>query len=185
MQFGPQLRRSRHSPLGELSADSYRQDVLELIVGVVCLIGIIGTIFPVIPGAFLCVGAVIVWAAFTGGHAWWVAAAAVVIVVVATVMKYLIPARALKSAGVPSFVLIVGGICGIVGFFLIPVVGLPIGFILGVYLAELARLRSVSEAWPTTWTAMKAAGISMVIDLYAAMLITAIWFAVVLGLWVT
>ena len=29
---------------------------------------------------------------------------------------------------------------GIVGFFVVPVVGLLLGFVLGVYLAELARL---------------------------------------------
>ena len=46
---------------------------------------------------------------------------------------------------------------GIIGFFVIPVVGIIVGFLLGVFLAEWIRVRSLREAWPTTVTAMKAA----------------------------
>ena len=61
------------------------------------------------------------------------------------------------------------------GFFLIPVVGIFVGFILGIYLAELARLQSVTDAWPTTIAAMKAAGISTLIDLATAVFATTVW----------
>ena len=34
----------------------------------------------------------------------------------------------------------IGGACGVVGFFVVPVVGLFLGFVLGVYVAERRRL---------------------------------------------
>ena len=42
-----------------------------------------------------------------------------------------------------------GGVLGVVGFFVIPVIGLPLGFVLGVYLSELSRV-GVDRAWPAT-----------------------------------
>ena len=41
------------------------------------------------------------------------------------------------------------------GFFVVPVVGLFLGFVLGVYLAELARVGS-SGAWPSAVHSLKA-----------------------------
>ena len=43
----------------------------------------------------------------------------------------------------------------IVGFFVIPIVGLFVGFPIGVYVAEYARVVR-EQAWPSTWAAIKA-----------------------------
>lgn len=150
---------------------------VDLLVGLVCLVGIVGTIFPILPGALLCAAAIVVWGFVYGGHAWWFVGIAVIIVALGALLKYLIPGKRLKSSGVPWWVLTVGAIGGIIGFFLIPVVGIFIGFIVGVYLAELVRLQSWSLAWPTTVEAMKAAGLSMMIDLASAVFATAVWVA--------
>ena len=132
-----------------------------------------------------CVSAILVWGIVEGGHAWWFTAIALVIVAVGAVLKYLIPGRHLKAGGVPSWVILIGGIAGIVGFFLIPVVGIFLGFVGGIYLAELIRLKSVADAWPTTVAAMKAAGSSALIDLASAVFATAVWVAGVVALAVT
>lgn len=154
---------------------------LNLLVALACLVGIVGTLVPVLPGAFLCAGAVAVWGGFTGGTlGWGVAIAAVVLVLAAFGLKYLIPARWLKEGGVPNWVLLLGGVGGIVGFFLLPVVGLIVGFIAGVFIGELIRLKSPGKAWPTTWTAMKAAGLSTLIDFASSVFITAIWVGALL-----
>ena len=55
-------------------------------------------------------------------------------------MKYVVPGRRLKENGIPNSTLLLGGVLGVVGFFVIPVVGLLVGFVLGVYLAELNRV---------------------------------------------
>lgn len=131
---------------------------------------------PVLPGPFLVAGAVAVWGVVTGGTiGWTIAAVAIIVVGLATGGKYLIPAKWMRDGGVPGWVLLIGGVGGILGFFVVPVIGVVLGFIAGVFLAELLRLKSVQQAWPTTWTAMKAAGLSMLIDLAAVLIVTAAW----------
>lgn len=148
----------------------------EWIVGLVIVIGIAGTIVPILPGAFLVAGAVGVWALLTGGWAaWGVALGAVAIIAAGQVLKYLIPGKQLKASGVPNWVLAVGGIVGIIGFFVVPVIGLILGFLLGVFLAEAYRLRTFGDAWPTTLQAMKSAGWSVLIEFGSAVLAAALW----------
>jgi uncharacterized protein YqgC (DUF456 family) len=148
----------------------------DLIVGLVILVGIVGTIVPILPGAFLVGGAVVVWAALTGGAtAWGIAIGALLIIALGQVLKYLVPGKQLKASGVPNWVLAVGGLVGIVGFFVVPVIGLILGFVLGVFLAEAYRLRTFKDAWPTTIQAMKSAGWSVLIEFGSAVFAAAVW----------
>ena len=150
----------------------------ELVVGLVIAVGIVGTIVPVLPGVLLVAGALVAWGVLEGSAvSWGVVAAGLAVLGAGLVLKYLVPGRRLKESGVPGSVLLAGGVLGIIGFFVIPVVGLVVGFVLGVYLAELLRLRDPKQAWPTTWAAMKSAGLSMLIELASAMIAAAIWFA--------
>ena len=146
-----------------------------LLVALACVVGIAGTIVPVLPGTLVVGAAILVWAVAEGGAAWLVAGIAVAVLAVGTAVKYLVPGRRLAAAGVPGRTLLAGGLVGVVGFFVVPVVGLPLGFIGGIYLAELLRLRDPAQAWPSTWHAMKAAGLSMLIELAAALLATSVW----------
>jgi uncharacterized protein YqgC (DUF456 family) len=148
------------------------------IVGLAIVVGIVGTIVPILPGALLVAGAVVVWAALTGGTtAWLVAVAAVLIIGAGQLLKYLIPGKQLKQTGVPNWVLFVGAVAGIIGFFVIPVIGLVVGFILGVFLAEAGRLRTFRDAWPTTLQAMKSAGWSVLIEFGSSVLAASVWVA--------
>jgi uncharacterized protein YqgC (DUF456 family) len=92
------------------------------------------------------------------------------------VVKYLVPNRRLKGAGIPASTQWIGAALGIVGFFVIPVIGLLIGFVLGVYLAEYGRL-GARAAWPSTKHALKAVGLSIVIELTAGVIATFVWVA--------
>jgi len=62
-----------------------------------------------------------------------------------------------------------------VGFFVIPVVGLLVGFVAGIYLAELLRVGR-ARAWPSTGAALRAAGLSLLIELAAGLLAAVVWF---------
>jgi len=93
------------------------------------------------------------------------------------VLTWLVPGRRMRAAGVPTVVLMLGGVVGIIGFVLVPVVGLPLGFILGVYVAELLRVRTPAIAWTSTKEAMKGTGLAVLIGFTAAVLATAIWAA--------
>lgn len=157
--------------------------VAELVVGVVVLVGLFGAVVQIYPGSLLVLAAVVTWAVVTGGTVGWtVAIVAVVAVAAAGIGKYLYAGRYLKAAGVPNRTLLVGGVVGVVGFFVVPVIGLPLGFVLGVYLSEWQRRRQVSEAWRATLAALRATGWTILIELGGALLATGAW---VIGLLVT
>ena len=64
----------------------------NLLVGVAILVGLAGTIVPILPGALLVAGALLVWAIVTGGTtAWAVAIGALALVAAGQLLKYLIP----------------------------------------------------------------------------------------------
>ena len=153
----------------------------ELVVGLVILVGLFGVVIQVLPGGLLVLGAIGVWAALTGtGWAWGAFAFAVAATVVAGVAKYVLAGRSLRSAGVPSSSLVWGGVLGVVGFFVVPVVGLLLGFVLGVYLAELYRLRVQRSAWTATVAALRATGITILVELGGALVAAGAWLLVVL-----
>jgi uncharacterized protein YqgC (DUF456 family) len=150
----------------------------EALVAVACAVGIVGVIVPVLPGDILIGGAILLWAVVErSAVSWFVAAVAVVVLVAGHVLTVLIPGRRMTAAGVPKLVLLAGGALGIVGFFFVPVVGLPLGFVLGVYLAEIVRLRQHAAAWTTTVEAMKGTGLAVLIGLCASVIATAVWAA--------
>ncbi len=140
------------------------------------LIGIAGVIVPVLPGTTLVVLAVVVWAFVAQSVlGCWVAGACGVIAMIGCGLQYLIPGRSLKSAGVPQRTLVTGALAGVVGFFVIPVAGLPIGFVAGIAGAEFARLRRWDQAWPSTRHALRAALMSYGIELSVAMTMAILW----------
>jgi uncharacterized protein YqgC (DUF456 family) len=148
----------------------------EALVGLAVLVGLVGIVVPVLPGSVLILGAVLVWSIEEGSAtAWAVFAIVATLLVVGGVVKYAVPGRRLKSTGVPHRTLLLGGALGVVGFFVVPVVGLVLGFVLGVYLAELQRVGH-DAAWPSTKHALKAAGFSMLIELTAGALAAMTWF---------
>jgi uncharacterized protein YqgC (DUF456 family) len=154
----------------------------EGVVALAILVGLLGIIVPILPGGILIFLAVLAWAVLTGGlTAWLVFAVAAAFLVAGTVVKYAVPGKRLKDAGIPASTQWTGVALGVVGFFVIPVVGLFVGFVVGIYLAERSRL-GPAGAGPSTKAALRAAGLSIVIELAAAILATVTW---VVGLAVT
>ena len=80
----------------------------------------------------------------------------------------------MRASGVPHRSLIVGGLMAIIGFFVVPVVGVLIGFVLGVYASELQRV-GARRAWPSTMAALRAVGVSMLLELTSTLLAAAVW----------
>jgi uncharacterized protein len=150
---------------------------VEVLVALAIAVGLVGILVPLLPGSILVLGAILVWALNVGGAtAWAVFAVAAVILVAGGVVKYLVPNRRLKDAGIPASTQWIGAGVGIVGFFVVPVIGLFIGFVLGVYLAEYRRLGG-SAAWPSTKHALRAVGLSILIELAAGAAATFVWIA--------
>src|SRR4051794_10633262 len=107
-------------------------------------------VVPVMPGTVLVAAALVGWAWYVAEpRGWALAAAGLVVLAAGAGLKYLLAGRHLRGHGVPSSTIVVGGLLGIIGFFVVPVVGLPLGFLLGTYLAELRRV-GYADAWPAT-----------------------------------
>ncbi len=168
---------------------------------ILVLTGVAGIVVPVLPGLPLVAGGVLLWAVLTGGTtAWVVAALAVVLATGGTLLQYLLPGRAMRRAGVGTGTLALGAVVGIVGLFVVPVLGLPLGFVAGVYLAELARSGTgatpgpdagaadgsrsrAARAWASTRTALVAVAQSMGIELATGMVVTLVWVVAVAATW--
>lgn len=138
--------------------------------------GIAGLIVPVLPGLLCVLLGVLIWAAgHSGPFAWSIFGVCCVLAAAGYVVQILVPGRQLSRAGVPRSSSFFGVALAIVGFFVIPVVGLFIGFVLGVYAAEHARLRDSQAAWLATKAATRAALTSVGIELAAAASIAVVW----------
>ena len=156
--------------------------IVLVLAAVMVVVGIVGIVVPILPGLLLTWAGVALWAVTTGGAGGWtVLAVSSLIVVVGSVAKYLLPGRRLRESGVPWSTMAAGGLLGVAGFFVIPVVGVFVGFVLGVYLAELARYRSPEQAWPSTKRSLVLAGWSVLIELATGLLTAAAWAAGVLA----
>lgn len=150
---------------------------LEIGVGIAIVVGIAGVVIPGLPGSLLVGVAVLVWAIATGGAtAWGVFGVVVALLLAGVAVKYAVPGKKMKADGIPNLTLLLGGVGAVIGFFAIPVVGVPIGFVLGIYLAELQRVGS-ETAWPSTKKALRAVGVSMMIEMSACTLAAATWAA--------
>jgi uncharacterized protein YqgC (DUF456 family) len=149
---------------------------VNVISGIAIVVGVLGVLIPVLPGLLLCWAAVLFWAILgdAGAAGWAVFVAATAVAIAGTVIKYLWPGRRLKNTGVPTSSLVAGGVLGAIGFFVVPVIGLVLGFVLGVWLAERARL-GPGQAWASTRQALAAVGLSMLVEFIAAVIIGVIW----------
>jgi len=150
-------------------------NLTDVAVGAAILVGLAGIIVPVLPGTVLILAAVLVWAVELGtGEGWVVFSVATTFLVTGTLIRYVVPGRRMQAAGVPNSTLWTGAAAGVVGFFVVPVVGLLLGFVVGVYLAEHRRV-GAAGAWPSTKAALKAVGVGILIELAAGLLAAATW----------
>jgi uncharacterized protein YqgC (DUF456 family) len=157
-------------------------DLGLVVVGLAIATGIVGVVLPVLPGALLVWAAIVVWAlAVATATAWAVLGLATLVIGGAQVVKLLVPGRRLRAAGVPLRSIVAGLVLAAAGFFVIPVVGFFVGFPLGIYLAERGRLGHHASAWDSTREALRAMGVSIVIELSATVLVAGAWLAAVLS----
>lgn len=149
----------------------------ELVVLLVMVVGLVGTVLPVLPGLLLVWGAGVVWAWLDGGGVtrWAVVAVLTALLVAGSVAKYVLPARSGREAGAPPRTLWLGALGALVGFFVIPVVGLVVGGIGAVYLAELSRLGRSDLAWRSTWAVLVGFGIGVLVEVATGLVMVAVW----------
>lgn len=154
-----------------------------LVPAILILVGIVGIVVPVVPGLLVAVLGVLLWAYETGGTtAWTVFGLCLAIYLAGVAVQFLVPGRRLRRQGVKTSTLLLAVVLGLVGMFVIPVIGFFAGFVLGIYLVEHGRSRSRAQAWTRTKQALRAIAMSVGIELCAGLLIATTW---VIGVLVT
>ena len=154
------------------------------LVAIVMVVGLAGVLLPGLPGTLLILGSGVAWAALVaddGSGRWVVVAVMAALFVVGAVLKYALPGRQL-SGQLPRSTLVYGAIGAAAGFVVLPPLGLLIGGVLGVYVAERRRLGPGAEARRSTVQVLKAVGLGILAELVAGVLMIATW---VVGLVVT
>ena len=156
--------------------DALADDVGLIVPPLLIIVGLVGIVVPVLPGLLLILGGVLLWAVLDGGTvAWSIFAVSLVVAVIGWVLQYTLPGKRMRERGVSSSTLVIAVLAGIVGFFVVPVIGALIGFVLGIFVVELARSRDGSLAWERTRHALVAVLHSMGIELAAGLVIAALY----------
>lgn len=151
-------------------------DIATILIGLAIVVGLLGIVVPVLPGSILIGLAGLVWAILNQTPAAWaVFAAMVVLLAVGSVTTYVLTTKRTKSAGVPLSSQLGGAVAGIVGFFVIPVVGVLVFFPLGLFAMEWLRLRDLPAAVASARVALKAMLIGMGIEFSAAFGAAVLW----------
>jgi uncharacterized protein YqgC (DUF456 family) len=159
------------------------ETTVTILCGLAILVGVAGTVIPVLPGSILIGASLLAWAIWGGaGTAGWVVfAVAMVFVVAGMAASAVLTGRKLKEHAIPSRSIVAALVAGAVGMFIIPVVGLFVGFAAGLLLSELLRTRNPGRAATSSWAALKATGLGMLAEFGLACLAASTW---VIGVWV-
>lgn len=160
-----------------------QETVVTILCGLAILVGVAGTIIPVLPGSILIGASLLAWAIWGGAGTlgWVVFAIGVVFVAVGMAASAVLTGRKMKQHAIPGRSVVIGLVAGVVGMFVIPVVGLFVGFAAGLLLSELARTRDFRTATTTSWAALKATGLGILVEFGLACLAASTW---VIGLWI-
>lgn len=160
-------------------------DPLLIVLGIIgILVGLAGIVLPVVPGSL------VVWLATAGTFllhrsdavGWGFAAALAVLAIAGSAATYILPARTGLASGAAPSSLAVAVVAAIIGFFVIPVAGVIVGFLVGLLLAERARHGDWVQARRATGQVVGAYGIGVLIDLASALVMASVWvIAVVLS----
>lgn len=153
-------------------------------VAVAMAVGLLGTIVPMMPGLAIVWVAGLVYGLVEGFGTLGIGAMAAmtVLLLLGQAASYALPHRAGVLAGAGRGSLRLGIAGAIVGFFVIPVLGLPIGALLGVLVGEQQRLGDWSKAWVATRRVAIGFGLGALAEFVAGVLMVVAWVIwVVLG----
>ncbi|MEU9981574.1 DUF456 domain-containing protein [Streptomyces sp. NPDC050856] len=153
-----------------------------VLVGLVMLLGLLGVLLPGVPGPWLVWAAVLWWSLHVRTSlAWWLLVGSTALLLVTQVVVWHLPARRLRGLGVNRRMVVYAGVGALLGFVLVPVIGAVPGYVGGVYLSERLRLGGHGPALASTRTVMRAIGTSVLVELFACLLVVGAWVGAAAG----
>jgi uncharacterized protein len=147
------------------------------LVAVAMAVGLVGTVLPVVPGLALVWAAGLAYGLAEGFGAVGTAAfvAMTALAAAGAAAGIVLPRRAAGTAGAAASSLWLGAALAVAGFFLVPIVGLPLGGALGIYLGEHLRTRDAGAAWRATRATLLAFGAAALVQLGAGVTMVVVW----------
>jgi hypothetical protein len=157
--------------------DEETVDVLAI--GLLMAVGLAGVIIPFLPGLPIIWGAALLYGFLTGfGSLGWTAMAVItVLAAIGIAASLVLPERAGAASGASRSTRLFAGVTGLIGFFVIPIIGFPIGACLGVLLAQYRETADPGEAMRATVAVIKGFGAGLVVELGAAFAMVLVWVA--------
>jgi uncharacterized protein YqgC (DUF456 family) len=147
------------------------------LIAVAMAVGLVGTVVPVVPGLALVWAAALVYGLGTGFGTAGVVAFTIItgLALAGIVAGYLMPQRAAARSGAARSSMWLGGVLALVGFFVVPLVGVVLGGVLGVFLGEFVRTRDPTAAWRSTAATIKGFGVAVVVQVAVGLTMVAVW----------
>jgi hypothetical protein len=152
--------------------------ILLFVVILLMLVGLIGTVLPILPGIlFIWLGVAL--------YAWETDFTVIsvplfllisVITLFAGSSDLWLPYLGAKKSGAAKRAYLLSTVGAIAGSFLLPVIGTLIGFVLGLFLGEYWKRRDAGTAVRVSWGGLKGWGLATLIQLVFAVLVIALFF---------
>ena len=150
--------------------------LVTVLAGILLVVAAIGAIYPVLPASLIAIVTLLVWAWVVGSWPAWVAAIiGSLICVVGWSASALLTGRKLKQLEVPGWSIAVAVVAGIVGMFLIPVVGIFVGFAVGLLVIEALRHKDLRHAFRSSLQTLKAMGTGVVVEFLLICAAASVW----------
>ena len=150
--------------------------VVTVIAGILLVVAAVGTIYPVLPGSPVAIATLIAWGWVLGSAASWTAAIIGALIAAAGwSASAVLTGRKLKQHEVPKRSILVAVVGALIGMYLIPVIGVFVGFGVGLFASELARRRDVASALRASGEALKATGIGVLVEFCLVCLASSVW----------
>jgi uncharacterized protein len=154
-------------------------DILATVIaGILLVVAAVGVVYPVLPGSPIAIVTLLVWAWVVGGWAAWLAAVIGALLCAAGwSASAVLTGRKLKELEVPRWSILVAALAGLVGLIFIPVVGIFIGFAVGLLVSEAVRHRDVRRAVHYSLQTLKAMGAGVLVEFGMLCAAAAVWSA--------
>lgn len=152
------------------------QIITTVLAGLLLAVAVVGTVVPVLPGSLLAIGTLLAWGWILGGPAaWWSAGIGMALALAGWSASAVLTGRNLKQQNIPRGSIALAVALAVVGMFVIPVLGLFLGFALGLVLGEFGRRKDFGAALRASGSALKAMGIGVLVEFGCAALASSVW----------
>lgn len=149
------------------------------LIGILMAIGLAGVIVPFVPGLPIVWGAALLYGLLNGfGALGWTAMAAITaLAALGMAASFVLPERAGAASGASRSTRLFAGVTGVIGFFVIPIVGFPIGACAGVLLAQYRETADLADATRATVNVLKGFGVGLIAELGSGLAMVLVWAA--------